>query len=244
MKKSIVSILAVLLLLAAIAPAASAESFISLGSCEAGEETSLYVAPYEGEEPPETENLPEGCALVIRRDERGTYLNFEGVLYVAGSTSFAVATDEGLLNCSVEVNPAVPSVSITGDMHCRPGEDVGLIAQAAAGDGGMLSYQWYQVQGVMPVPIEGATDSVFHPGTAEPGRASYCCKVTNSNNGYTSSVFSETMTLTVSEPVLQSISIVTLPKKTSYLEGDTLDPEGLVLQAVYDDGSTVRIEDG
>ncbi len=244
MKKRIVSILAVLMLLAAAAPAASAESFISLGSCEAGAETSLYVAPYEGEELPETENLPEGCALTIRRDEQGTYLNFEGVLYVAGSTSFAVATDEGLLNCSLEVNPAVPSVSITGDMRCRPGEDVGLIAQALAADGGTLSYQWYRVQGVMPVPIEGAVDSIYHPSTAEPGSASYCCEVINSNNGYTSSAFSETMTLTVSEPTVQSLSIVTLPKKTSYLEGDALDPEGLVLLAVYDDGSRTEVKEG
>ena len=244
MKKSIVSILAVLLLLTAAAPAAFGESFISLGSCEAGEETSLYVAPYEGEEPPETEDLPEGCALVIRQDERGTYLNFEGVLYTAGTVSFAVATGEGPLNCSVEVNPAIPSVSITGDLHCRPGEDVGLIAQAIAGDGGSLSYQWYRVEGIMPAPIEGAVESVYHPDTSQAGSISYCCEVTNSNNGYTSSAFSETMTLTVSEPAIQSISIVTLPKKTSYLEGDTLDPEGLVLQVVYDDGSTVRVEEG
>ena len=243
MKNKFVSFLAVLLLLIAAAPTAHAESFVSLGRCEAGKETSLFVAPYQGEELPETTDLPEGCELTIREDERGTYLNFEGVLYQAGSTTFAVETPNGPLNCTIEVNPAVPEVSITGSMRCRPGEDVGLIAQAVAGDGGELSYQWFAGQNGL-TPIEGATESSYHPDTSVPGSYSYACQVTNTNNGFTSSFFSETMTLTVLEPTVQSVSIATLPKKTSYLEGDMLDAEGLVLEVVYDDGSKVLVEDG
>ena len=45
------------------------------------------------------------------------------------------------------------------------------------------------------------------------------------------------------EPALTSIAITTAPTKTSYYEGDTLDLEGMVVTASYDDGTSRTISD-
>ena len=46
------------------------------------------------------------------------------------------------------------------------------------------------------------------------------------------------------EVVLQSISVQAAPKKTSYFVGDQLDTNGLVLKAVYSDGTSKQIKSG
>lgn len=51
-------------------------------------------------------------------------------------------------------------------------------------------------------------------------------------------------TVKVNEKKMTGLSIVSEPSKTEYYEGDTLDTKGLVLKAVYSDGSEENIESG
>ena len=48
-------------------------------------------------------------------------------------------------------------------------------------------------------------------------------------------------TITVTNPVLSSIAITTAPTKTTYTEGETFDPTGMVVTATYSDASTDNV---
>lgn len=49
--------------------------------------------------------------------------------------------------------------------------------------------------------------------------------------------------LTVSMPALSDIAILTLPEKVEYTEGETFDPEGLTVEATYENGYTQIVTD-
>ncbi len=55
--------------------------------------------------------------------------------------------------------------------------------------------------------------------------------------------FEDTFKVNVSEAELTGIEIATQPTKTEYVEGQTFDKTGMVVKAVYDDGSKVEIDD-
>ena len=48
----------------------------------------------------------------------------------------------------------------------------------------------------------------------------------------------------VREPVVSSVEVLTLPRKTAYQEGDQLDPAGLSLNITYSNGANKTITDG
>ena len=50
-----------------------------------------------------------------------------------------------------------------------------------------------------------------------------------------------TVRLTVVTAALSGISVTTLPNKTAYTFGETLDPAGMVVTAAYSDGSSAPV---
>lgn len=54
-------------------------------------------------------------------------------------------------------------------------------------------------------------------------------------------LFSTTFTVEVSERKLVSLSISSRPKKTTYLEGENISYSGLVVKAIYDDGTSTTV---
>lgn len=66
----------------------------------------------------------------------------------------------------------------------------------------------------------------------------YACKIWGNTNSETKTICSSTPTPT---PTLESIDVTTLPSKTTYQVGDTLDTTGIVVTATYSDESTVDV---
>ena len=62
--------------------------------------------------------------------------------------------------------------------------------------------------------------------------------ITISYEGYTT-----TLPIKVVPKAITSLEITTPPKKTDYAEGESFDPEGMVVTATYNDGSTADITD-
>ena len=232
-----------LLLMVSLLPRAHAETYVSLGKCSAGEPVSLFICQADPNVQVLGNGLPAGTHLQEYNSGAGRFINLEGVPMAAGSFSFTVEAGERYY-CSIDITAAAPWVNITGDLRCRPGERVVLECEAGSPDGGVLSYQWYSGMGVVAVPIDGATDSRYEPDTSRAGVESYACLVTNTNGPLNNVTMSEPMTLTVSQPQISSISVESMPLKTSYLVGDRFESAGLTLRVRYDDGSGVIVSQG
>lgn len=58
--------------------------------------------------------------------------------------------------------------------------------------------------------------------------------------GYTGSV-RQTFNIVVRDPIMTGVSLKNSPTKTTYTEGETLDPTGLVLTTLYDNGTTAEV---
>ncbi len=135
-------------------------------------------------------------------------------------------------------------VHITGDTRCRPGEPVVLEARVTGNEGAALQYQWYSSVGSAQGPIVGATESTFAPDTSVPGICSFYCSVSCRIDGFLVTGTSEAMTLSVLEPPVSSVEIESLPGKTDYRVGDTVDTSGLRLLVTLADGSRQLVSDG
>lgn len=234
MKKHIFSLLLALLLILTAAPAAYAATEIDLGSVTAGSDVKVYIS-----EMPfgvvESVSLPSGCYI---ESENGS-LYLRGTPYFAGHYRFDLSSgDDYSVTCSVNILPAVPSVDSCRDVTCQVGDSVELYVDTYIGDGGSISYQWYQSSSRSSSggsAISGATGSWYAPSTASSGTFYYYCQVTNTNSGYTASSYSSPITVTVGRAGPSSISISSMPKKTEYTVGDMLDPDGLTVLVVYPD---------
>ena len=82
-------------------------------------------------------------------------------------------------------------------VNCVQGEEVTLNAAATVPEGGVLSYQWYEVSGETKTAIEEATEASYKPSTAEIGEKSYFCEVTNTYKKKTYTVMSDVANVTV-----------------------------------------------
>ena len=91
------------------------------------------------------------------------------------------------------------------------------------------------------VMSDGSTKTVSNGFTCSPTALSTAGtqKITVSYGGQTAS-----FNVTVSEKAVKSISVYSLPDKTAYSVGDTLNTAGLALKAVMSDGSTKTVSDG
>ena len=259
MKKFIISSLFALMMVFCLSSAACAEEYCALGSYSAGEELSCYIAMVSPDAVVSAEGLPAGLWLKESGGADVKHLSLHGSTKEAGPVDFSVRVSEDpmLIICSLEIIPAQPSVSISRDLSCTLNDNILLETRALVSDGGMLSYQWFSGVGFAATPIGGATGSIYMPDTSIPGIQSYCCQVTNSNNGYSSSVMSEAVFVTVQEPRINGIFVDSLPEKLIYQPGrgaaavedsDSAglfgsDPCGRGLRRVYERTGRENVED-
>ncbi len=98
------------------------------------------------------------------------------------------------------------------DAGVERGEQATLSVTSQVGDGGVLSYQWYQTtaeDGAEGIKIAGAESKSFSPETVEDGVYYYYVEVTNTNNNAsltkTATIVSELVTVTVQKNVNQAL---------------------------------------
>lgn len=261
MKKKFLAMLLSLALFAALFTTASADAVISMGTTPAGQQFNQYipeadaavsVAPYDsnGDGIPDY-SLPAGLTIEQNLDVANNLYKYylKGVPTIAGSYVFILCAKywDGtsiLLNCSLSVTPAVPTVNITEDKSCGLGESVTLSCSAYTGDGGTLLYQWYSNTGRSTaggILIAGATTPSYTVVATSSEDSFYYCVVTNNNNGQISTQYSPVTRVSVATIV--SLTISKFPVKQKYEPGEELDPAGLELSASYSNGTVRTITD-
>lgn len=255
-KRFISLVLIILLLCAAVPSAAWADNTIiaNLGTAPAGKYLDLLIGTTDtGTASCVGGTLPANCAVDTELKSSGAYHYLRGTPMTAGVYEFTLSiTDSSsaqvaTLTCSLTISPAAPFVTVSSDVSCFLGDTVKISATARAADNGSLSYRWFSnpynntTDGTF---IEGATGSTLQVSTFNVGTTYYYCEVTNTNNGLSTSVMSTPIKVTVSEPVLSSIAVNSMPVKKEYKVGETLDTTGLEIVAKYSNSSSVVISSG
>lgn len=257
MNKRFLSLLLIILLLCAAAPCtAFADNTIiaNLGKAPAGKYLDQLVGTTEtGTASCVGGTLPAGCSVVTEQKSSGACHYLRGTPMNAGIYEFTLSVSDGnaeqlaTLTCSLTVTPAEPSLTVSSNVSCFLGDTATVNVKATVADSGSLSYRWFSSpynstsNGTF---IEGATGSSLQVSTSAVGTNYYYCEVTNTNNGSSTSVLSPTIQVSVSEPVLSSISINTMPSTKEYKVGDTLNTAGLEVVAKYSNGTSVIISSG
>jgi hypothetical protein len=138
---------------------------------------------------------------------------------------------------------SAPLVYTSAGISCNLNDTAVISVTAQSTDGGTLSYQWYRSldgtnsNGTM---IVTATGSNYYADTSAVGTNYYFCVVTSSTAYGNCAVISAPISVTVQqvqEPVIQGIGVLTLPNKTTYTEGDRLEPDGLSVRVWTDQGT-------
>lgn len=243
MKKKLLSFAAALLLTLNMLPCAYAD-YITIGSCVAGDEINCFISDVPADATVTAQSLPFGCELASEPENGLTRLYLRGRPIYAGEQSFTldiVGTISGSIVCSLDVLPDIPTVTQSGSVRCSKGESVLLTVGASIDDAGLLSYQWFRENGA---PLQGAAGNSYAPDTSVTGLSRYYCEVTNNNGGRTAAVNTGLFTVEVTEPVLQSVSVATIPTKTEYVLGDRPDTTGLSLMLIYSDGGSAIVNTG
>ena len=249
MRKTILSAAVILLLLLNIGPAAFADvTYPDPAPLEVGQTLNHLAASVEpgSSVTVSAGSLPPGVDLVLDDNEDTTDVYLRGVPTVPGYYDAVLDVNaQNSFMCSVDVEPAQPQLIVGPSVSCSLNDVVHVSVTASVSDGGQLSYQWYTSDGSSQSSlIAGADEPIYQPGTDYVGTTYYYCVVTNHNNGLEVSVVSPSILVTVSEMSAASLSVVSLPYKTTYNVGDTLDTNGLQLQLVYTSGSTELVTSG
>lgn len=117
-------------------------------------------------------------------DATGNYYYYCKATNTKGTYTASIWSREGKIKVNPPPDPALPPV-ITTDLPTEPvtfkegASASALRIEAASPDGGVLSYQWYQLIDGVGKAIAGETTAGFRPDTAEPGEYQYYCVVTN-----------------------------------------------------------------
>ena len=257
MNKRFLSLLLIILLLCAAVPcAAFADNTIiaNLGKAPAGKYLDQLVGTTEsGTASCVGGTLPAGCSVVTEQKSSGACHYLRGTPMSAGVYEFTLSVKDdssaqlATLTCSLTVTPAEPSVTVSANVSCFLGDAATVSVRATAADSGSLSFRWFSspynstANGTF---IEGATGSSLQVSTSAVGTNYYYCEVTNTNNGSSTSVLSPTIQVSVSEPVLSSISINAMPAAREYKVGDRLNTSGLEIIVKYSNGTSVIVSSG
>ena len=257
MNKRFLSLLLIILLLCAAVPCtAFADNTIiaNLGKAPAGKYLDQLVGTTEtGTASCVDGTLPAGCSVVTEQKSSGACHYLRGTPMSAGVYEFTLSVKDdssaqlATLTCSLTVTPAEPSLTVSSNVSCFLGDTATVNVKATVADSGSLSYRWFSSpynstsNGTF---IEGATGSSLQVSTSAVGTNYYYCEVTNTNNGSSTSVLSPTIQVSVSEPVLSSISINAMPSTKEYKVGDTLNTAGLEIVAKYSNGTSVIVSSG
>ena len=257
MNKRFLSLLLIILLLCAAVPcAAFADNTIiaNLGKAPAGKYLDQLVGTTEsGTASCVGGTLPAGCSVVTEQKSSGACHYLRGTPMSAGVYEFTLSVKDdssaqlATLTCSLTVTPAEPSLTVSANVSCFLGDAATVSVRATAADSGSLSFRWFSspynstANGTF---IEGATGSSLQVSTSAVGTNYYYCEVTNTNNGSSTSVLSPTIQVSVSEPVLSSISINAMPAAREYKVGDSLNTSGLEIIVKYSNGTSVIVSSG
>ena len=257
MNKRFLSLLLIILLLCAAVPcAAFADNTIiaNLGKAPAGKYLDQLVGTTEsGTASCVGGTLPAGCSVVTEQKSSGACHYLRGTPMSAGVYEFTLSVKDdssaqlATLTCSLTVTPAEPSVTVSANVSCFLGDAATVSVRATAADSGSLSFRWFSspynstANGTF---IEGATGNSLQVSTSAVGTNYYYCEVTNTNNGSSTSVLSPTIQVSVSEPVLSSISINAMPAAREYKVGDSLNTSGLEIIVKYSNGTSVIVSSG
>ena len=257
MNKRFLSLLLIILLLCAAVPcAAFADNTIiaNLGKAPAGKYLDQLVGTTEsGTASCVGGTLPAGCSVVTEQKSSGACHYLRGTPMSAGVYEFTLSVKDdssaqlATLTCSLTVTPAEPSLTVSSNVSCFLGDAATVSVRATVADSGSLSFRWFSspynstANGTF---IEGATGSSLQVSTSAVGTNYYYCEVTNTNNGSSTSVLSPTIQVSVSEPVLSSISINAMPAAREYKVGDSLNTSGLEIIVKYSNGTSVIVSSG
>ena len=257
MNKRFLSLLLIILLLCAAVPCtAFADNTIiaNLGKAPAGKYLDQLVGTTEsGTASCVGGTLPAGCSVVTEQKSSGACHYLRGTPMSAGVYEFTLSVKDdssaqlATLTCSLTVTPAEPSVTVSANVSCFLGDAATVSVRATVADSGSLSFRWFSspynstANGTF---IEGATGSSLQVSTSAVGTNYYYCEVTNTNNGSSTSVLSPTIQVSVSEPVLSSISINAMPAAREYKVGDSLNTSGLEIIVKYSNGTSVIVSSG
>lgn len=257
MNKRFLSLLLIILLLCTAVPCtAFADNTIiaNLGKAPAGRYLDQLVGTTEsGTASCVGGTLPAGCSVVTEQKSSGACHYLRGTPMSAGVYEFTLSVKDdssaqlATLTCSLTVTPAEPTITVSSNVSCFLGDAATVSVRASVADNGSLSYRWFSSpynstsNGTF---IEGATGSSLQVSTSAVGSNFYYCEVTNTNNGSSTSVLSPTIQVSVSEPVLSSISINAMPTAREYKVGDTLNTAGLEIVAKYSNGTSMIVSSG
>lgn len=254
MKKQMISICLALLLLFSLLPAAYGDmTYGAPGDVEAGSQLEFLAATVSGDSSVsvQEDTLPEGVSLRTELTGEGQNVYLFGVPLEVGTYHCVINIDgaggHNAIVCPLTVVPGAPTVTACDPVHCYVGEEAQVSVEAYSNDGGRLSYQWYSntvLNSTNGALIRDATEPVLRVPTDTAGTTYYYCVVTNTNGGQTVTVTSNIIPVTVSDMVVVSITVETLPRKTSYTVGDTLDSSGLSIRARYSNNSSMVITEG
>ena len=251
MKKRFFAVLMALLLLVTAAPAACADTIVNLGSAPAGAyydhsitdtvpllTFKLDVDDEEGNALPAGIELVETIGLTRSFYLRGTPTQVGTFSFKLRATYLDATYD--IIEYSLTVSAPVPSVTAGADVSCSQGESaVVSVSVGNVGDGSSVSYQWYKntvKSNADGTVISGANSASLSVDTSAVGTLYYYCYVSNTVGGQTVGAASSPISVTVSSAAVSSISIATLPAKTAYTVGDTLDTSGLSINVSYSNG--------
>lgn len=253
MKKRIISLaLAVLIVFCALPQSAWAAQIMSLANVEAGAAINRTITTLpSGDYITGCDSVPPGCEVLT--DAMTGAVTLGGVPTTPGTYTFNISTMSATsgtadtITCTISVLPATPIITTSGSVNCYVGGEARLTAAASVADGGQLSYQWYQSANGTNyggAAIPGATSPDYLADTSRVGVTYYYCDVTNSSAGQTTNAVSAPFVVNVTEAVVDSVMINTMPTKTRYTLGENIDSTGVSVLVRYSDGSQQVVYDG
>ncbi len=177
------------------------------GNIAAGTKTvSVQIKPsstlstaYIGETAFTTSSSKADIALADYLSKDGTYAEIPVILkWDATNESLPTQTRTYTLRLNfVDYIPQITAQPV--DVTCGKDEAATLTVSATAPEGAALTYQWYEVNGETGTAIDGATEASYTAPTAESGEKTYYCVVTNTVNGLTYTVTSNSAFVKVYE---------------------------------------------
>lgn len=193
-----------------------------------------------------TGNLPEGLRLETEAQGGEANVYLRGSVAAAGYYACIINIDNATFTCPVTVTPEQPLVAVSPSLRCFPGEAVQVSISATGPEGGQLSYQWYQslTAADQGSPVGGAIDASLMAPTDQLGTLYYRCLVSADVAGLSSSTLSDPISVTVEELSVSALFVETLPLRTEYLTGDTLETEGLTIRAQLDNDESRILSEG
>lgn len=159
--------------------------------------------------------------LTVKAGKENSEFNFYCVL--SSGSGKTLQTDKAKLAVNYKViPPQKPTVKVTpSSITAGPGDKVVIYANAEAADGGVLKYQWYEVEGETLKAINNAVGAAFEPEKTK-GVKHYCVIVIN----------------TIDE--MQSLPVISDTVTVEFKEASSADESGKASDTTTDEtGNTV-----